>query len=419
MPMPKLLLVNPPIYDFTAYDFWMKPLGLLNVGGILKESGAFKLYFFDFLEEKIRRDSYGRGKFPEQRIEKPKEFESILRYYKRFGLPAKNFQDFLQSIDELDYVLIGSTMTYWYKGIEEVIRHIRTFHPEAKIAIGGIYATLCPEHAKSLGADYVIENDAQLESLLKVKINNFAFPLWQAYKKLDYGVIRLTKGCPFRCSYCASFALYKNFRSLPIGKVLRELKYFASRGIKNIAFYDDALLYKPEEILIPFLREVQKHFGNFFNFHTPNALNARFFNEEIAKEMLKAGFKTFFFGFESAIGEWRKKTGNKVTNQELVKAVKTLIKLGVDKQRITAYVMMGHPEQKPEEVEESIKFVKNLGIKVMLSEYSPVPKTRDFEKAMKKANLPKDEPLYQNKTAYPIFLWGQKTINRLKLLAKL
>ena len=27
----KILLVNPPIYDFAAYDFWLKPYGLLYI----------------------------------------------------------------------------------------------------------------------------------------------------------------------------------------------------------------------------------------------------------------------------------------------------------------------------------------------------------------------------------------------------
>jgi hypothetical protein len=30
-----ILLVNPWIHDFAAYDLWMKPLGLLYLGGIL------------------------------------------------------------------------------------------------------------------------------------------------------------------------------------------------------------------------------------------------------------------------------------------------------------------------------------------------------------------------------------------------
>jgi len=31
-----VLLINPWIYDFAAYDFWLKPLGLLYLGGLLR-----------------------------------------------------------------------------------------------------------------------------------------------------------------------------------------------------------------------------------------------------------------------------------------------------------------------------------------------------------------------------------------------
>jgi hypothetical protein len=33
---PRVLLVNPPIYDFSAYDFWLKPYGMLWVAGFLR-----------------------------------------------------------------------------------------------------------------------------------------------------------------------------------------------------------------------------------------------------------------------------------------------------------------------------------------------------------------------------------------------
>jgi len=33
---PRILLVNPPIHDFAAYDFWLKPYGRLRVAGLLR-----------------------------------------------------------------------------------------------------------------------------------------------------------------------------------------------------------------------------------------------------------------------------------------------------------------------------------------------------------------------------------------------
>ena len=41
-----ILLVNPWIHDFAAYDFWLKPLGLLYLGNVtfqLNGKGLFLL----------------------------------------------------------------------------------------------------------------------------------------------------------------------------------------------------------------------------------------------------------------------------------------------------------------------------------------------------------------------------------------
>jgi len=419
MRKPKILLVNPPIHDFTAYDFWLKPFGLLKVGGMLKENA--ELFFFDFLDRakmSNKSDDFGRGKFLEEKIPKPEEFKTIKRYYRRFGLPRKDFEDFLKKTN-IDFALITTTMTYWYPGVKEAIDTIKKFHPKTKIVLGGVYATLCEEHAYGLGADLVIKgtNLADLFDFTGAEKSN-SIPVWDSYLSLDYGIVKITEGCPFKCSYCANSLLYQNFKPLSLDDAINELRYFASHGVKNVVFYDDALLFRADEILMPFLERVQREFGNYFNFHTPNALNARFFNRELAEVMVKAGFKTFFFGFDSSSVEWQKKTSGKVSNEEIEKAVNYLIDLNVPKESITVYVMLGHPDQTQEEVEESIRFVKKLGAKAMISEFSPVPKTRDFEKAMDKIGAPYDKPLYTSKTAYPIFRWGEEEVNRLKRFAK-
>jgi hypothetical protein len=44
----KILLLNPPIYDFAAYDFWLKPYGMLSVAGYLRDKAEFII--FDYLD---------------------------------------------------------------------------------------------------------------------------------------------------------------------------------------------------------------------------------------------------------------------------------------------------------------------------------------------------------------------------------
>jgi hypothetical protein len=39
MKLPRVLCINPWIYDFAAYDHWSKPLGLLYIAAFLRERG--------------------------------------------------------------------------------------------------------------------------------------------------------------------------------------------------------------------------------------------------------------------------------------------------------------------------------------------------------------------------------------------
>src|SRR5687768_3919648 len=85
--MPNLLLVNPPIYDFTAFDFWLRPYGLLRVAGRLRQC---RLTAFDYLRS-TGRDAFGRGRFEKQEFKKPAALADVPRRFFRFGRPRAEF----------------------------------------------------------------------------------------------------------------------------------------------------------------------------------------------------------------------------------------------------------------------------------------------------------------------------------------
>src|SRR5262249_48749423 len=151
-----------------------------------------------------------------------------------------------------DVVLVQTVMTYWYLGVREVIEDVRRLQPDAKIVLGGVYASLCPSHARSLGADQVIEG-FDLKPLGLTLSDGL--PLWEGVDA-EVGVLKLTEGCPFRCTYCSVPVLYPNFVGRPLDACMEEVRYLASLGARHLAFYDDALLFKPEHILLPFLDAV-------------------------------------------------------------------------------------------------------------------------------------------------------------------
>ena len=61
-------------------------------------------------------------------------------------------------------------------------------------------------------------------------------------------------------------------------------------------------------------------------------------------------------------------------------------------------------------------FAHDLGIRVMLSEFSPIPGTPDGERCRRWVDL--DEPLCHNKTAFCLRFLGDERVNRLKSLCR-
>lgn len=422
---PRILLVNPPVYDFAAYDFWLKPYGLLSVAGYLRGKADFKL--FDYLDrlhpfmaenKQPTSDQWGRGRFHCEKIPNPACLSEIPRYYRRFGLPRNLFEDFLQRERPFDFVLVQTTMTYWYQGVKEVIDDLRKACPQAKIVLGGNYVTLCNRHAQQLGADFLLQgtNLDPLWNYLQIQPDLDQPALWEAYDKLNVGVLKLSDGCPFSCTYCSVPTVYGKFKARSLQRSLAELDLLLNRGVTNIAFYDDALLFNAEKVFVPFLEHVLKRSIK-VNFHTPNALNTRFTARHLAELMVRAGFKTFYLGFESASFQWQTRTGAKAFCEELTWAVEHFLAAGADPTQITAYQLLGHPHSASEQTEASMRFVNSLGIRGMLADFSPVPGTPDGDFCRKWVDM--DEPLMHNKTAFPIILLGFKESNRLKDLQRM
>jgi len=422
---PRILLVNPPIYDFAAYDFWLKPYGLLTVAGYLRGRAEFAL--FDYLDRlhpflagtDLQSDQWGKGRFYCEQIQSPPCLAHIRRRFRRFGLPRPIFKEFLDRTRPFDYALVQATMTYWYPGTREVINDIRNACPKTRIILGGNYVTLCPDHAKTLGADLLVKG-TNLEPLwdrLRLEPDLAQPALWELYDRLQVGVLKLTDGCPFKCTYCCVPTVYRRFESRPPQRARAELALLKKLRVRDIAFYDDALVYKSREVLAPFLAGLADDPDTPRpNLHCPNALNARFMTAELAALMVRAGFKTFYLGLESASPEWHRLTGSKVSRAELARAADNLLAAGADPQNITAYQMLGHPASDIQNLEESMHFVNSLGIRGMLADFSPIPGTPDGDYCNRYTDM--TEPLNHNKTAFPIRLLGFEQTNRLKDLQR-
>jgi radical SAM superfamily enzyme YgiQ (UPF0313 family) len=415
---PHILLINPWITDFAAYNFWIKPLGLLYIASLLRVNG-FRVSLVDCLDFYVKRKEYGDGKFYKTKVEKPLSLKSIPRNYSQYGIPEEMLLKRLSFIEEKpDLIGITSGMTYWYLGVFKLIEITKKFFQDVPIILGGIYVALCYEHAKKhSGADIVFKGGNEWEALrliselthfelridnCELKIDDFPYPAFDLYPQLDYVCISTSKGCPYRCTYCATPVLTKGFIRRDPLKVAEEIEYWITHcPVNNITFYDDALLVEPSKHIIPILKEVIQR-GIKCNFHTPNALHIREIDEEVGHLLFQSRFKTIRLGFETSNEAMQSETGGKVDNQEFKRAVKNLKRAGYSEEEIGVYIMVGLPGQRVGEVEESIAYVTETGARPILVEYSPIPHTPLFEKANQMSSFDlENEPLFHNNSILP------------------
>lgn len=439
---PHILLINPWIHDFAAYDFWAKPLGLLSLASILRRHG-FNISYIDCLDRfhprALSTDPYARfgmGPYLKTRIPKPSGLADIPRNFSRYGIRKEWFKEDLLSIEPPDLVLMTSMMTYWYPGVQETIAEVREVFPEVTIVLGGIYASLCYEHAVSLsgadrveagiGEEYILKRVGEHTGLTVSSkfdpsdLDTYPYPAFELQRKIPYVTLLTSKGCPFSCKYCASHFLNPKRMIRSPKSVVEEIKYWHERfGVEDFVFYDDALLVDEEKHAIPIFEGVVNSDLN-IRFHTPNAVHIRGISRQAAQLMFRAGFKTLRLGLETAAFDTREEMDAKVTAEEFKQAVAWLREAGFRNNMIGAYLLAGLPEQDMASIENSIKIVRQNSVTPILAYYTPIPHTALWPKAVASSRYDlESDPVFTNNAILPCrkepFSW--ETLSRLKHMA--
>ena len=433
---PHILLVNPWIHDFAAYDVWAKPMGLLLLAAILRDHGHDVSYIDcqDRFHPKAAHSDpfarHGRGPYLKTPLALPSGLSDIPRRFSRYGIRPDWFREDLLTMQRPDLVLVTSMMTYWASGVRETIAEIKHIWPDVTVVLGGIYATLCQAHAeKTSGADRVITGPGEplilglVEDITGIRtaprydltdLDALPYPAYDLQHVINYAAIRTSRGCPFRCSYCASGFIAPSFSRRCPKNVAAEIRHWHDRyGVRDFAFYDDALLTDPNTHAKPLFQAVID--ANLdIRFHTPNALHVREITPEMAGLMKKAGFETLRLGVESTDFENRKNMDLKISESDFTRAINALRQAGFRKEQVGAYLLIGLPGQNLAEVEFSVREVLASGITPVLTHYTPIPHTRLWNEAVRHSRYPlEQDPLYTNNSIFPCrqesFSWKEIT----------
>ena len=425
-----MLGINPWIYDFAAYNLWQRPVGLLSCLETLRNSGC-AVALLDCLDptwndvhwRKIKAN--GTGNFPKTRLPLPGALSHEPRQFSRYGLAYEAVAGALQRLEpEPDVVLVTCQMTYWYPGAVTAMRLARQVFPNARLVLGGAYATLCREHAEGFGlADLVVqgpfeslENWQNFWGLLGVSARpvpeNSGFGLaLDLYPSPEYAPILGSRGCPFHCAYCASHELYDHFVTKPVELTWSEMRHELDKGVRDFAFFDDAVLVQPEKWLQPLLERIIAT-GLPVRLHTPNALHIRLLTPEICRLLYRAGLSTIRLGLETTT--FSDRLDCKLTREQWRQGLENMFNAGFQAEQIGVYVLFGLPGQRFEELSQTLAAVRSLGLTPYISHYTPIPGSRLFEEAQAHSPYPLgEEPLYQNNSIWPCvpggFSWEKRS----------
>ncbi len=128
----------------------------------------------------------------------------LASYYRAYGnkvyyvVGADGSTDKIEKIRQID---ITSLFTYAWKPVHQAIGYYHALFPEARINVGGIYATLMPEHIKKrypfvnvhMGLHPKAESRMPAYDILKTI---------DKWKEWDSSIVFTSRGCVRKCPFC-------------------------------------------------------------------------------------------------------------------------------------------------------------------------------------------------------------------------
>lgn len=291
-----------------------------------------------------------------------------------------------------DFIGITSAATTVYAAFD-IARECKKAFPCSKVVVGGVQPTVTPDLIFTCDAvDFVVrgegestmvelaqgkplkdiqglsyrENGRVLHNSDRAPIENLddvPFPAYHLFSITKYHppealfrrlpAINLitSRGCPFRCTYCATQTIWPGkLRLRSIDNVIEELKVLAGRyGIREISFSDDTLVTLRPRI-IQLCEGILKNKINMT--WSCNAI-VKFIDPDVLRLMKKAGCHHICYGVESAAPQILKNINKNITPQDAEKAIKLTKRAGIT---CRASFMFGNPGETKETMRQTLDF---------------------------------------------------------------
>ena len=186
------------------------------------------------------------------------------------------------------------------------------------------------------------------------------------YRRTKFGGRDITlsvtsRGCPYQCAFCASSHFWgTKVRMRSVESVLKEIEEIYYRCHFNaVAFVDDTFNISPKRVIEICHGILEKKLDLWWWCLSRIDLLLR--NEEMVKEMVRAGVKSVFIGVESSNPKTLEELKKGIDVENTVQAVDMLKRNGLE---IHAAYILGGLHETAEVIHETIRFAKRLDTNV-------------------------------------------------------
>ena len=213
----------------------------------------------------------------------------IASYYRNNGCKIQLHRGNFLATFYPDQIMVTSLFTYWSEYVKETVDFYKQAYPSAEIIVGGVYATLMPEHCKEYTkCDRVFVGQHNLAELCQ--------PAYDLIN-VNYQIIHGMRGCTRTCSFCGIWRLEK--------KGFKNAMQIQNEIISNkIVFYDNNLLANPDIENILTMLSYHKFNDKVIHCESQSGVDGRILEEKphLAELLKKARFSgirvAWDFGYE-------------------------------------------------------------------------------------------------------------------------
>jgi hypothetical protein len=240
-----------------------------------------------------------------------------------------------------DKIYVTSLFSWAWQPVWDAVQYYKIQFPNVELSLGGIYASLLPDHARRSGADYV-------HTGVYHEADDF-IPDYSLVPNWDASILFASRGCIRKCGFCS---VPKIEGRLQMKESIKSLIY---PGHKKIILFDNDILGAPNWRDI-FDELIELNLPTDFN----QGLDARLVTDEVAERLSKMKMRAIRLAFDySGIKKF------------VERAIVTLNKHGIKSRRLIFYTLYNYVDS-PNDFYERVKALLEWGVVVYPMKFEPL-----------------------------------------------